>query len=122
MKQTQEYYCYIMASQQNGTLYVGVTSDLIRRTYEHKSKAVDGFTKKYNANQLVWYEAHSDIETAILREKRIKKWERAWKLKLIEDFNPSWNDLYFELISDSTGLDSRFRGNDQEELTINAMY
>ncbi len=101
-----------MASQQNGTLYVGVTSDLIRRAYEHKFGVLDGFTKKYAVKELVWYETHSTIENAILREKQIKKWERAWKLKLIEHFNPDWDDLYFELIGEPARLDSRLRGND----------
>ena len=87
-------YVYIMASQRNGTLYIGVTSDLIKRVYEHKEKLIKGFTSKYNVNKLVYFEVHSDIAEAILREKRIKKWNRVWKLKLIEKINPHWKDLY----------------------------
>ena len=75
-------------------MYVGVTSDLIKRVYEHKNKLVDGFTKKYNVDNLVWYEIHETAETAITREKKIKKWKRDWKLQLIEENNPDWKDLY----------------------------
>jgi putative endonuclease len=84
----------MLCSQRNGTLYVGVTSDLIKRVYEHKNNLVDGFTKKYNVHSLVWYEVHDCAETAIQREKQIKKWERPWKLRLIEELNPEWKDLY----------------------------
>lgn len=87
-------YVYILSSQKNGTLYVGVTSELIKRVYEHKTKIFKGFTSDYNVTQLVYYEIHSDITEAILREKRIKKWNRAWKLRLIEKDNPHWKDLY----------------------------
>ena len=87
-------YVYIMASQKNGTLYTGVTSDLIKRVYEHKEKLIKGFTSQYNVTQLVYFEVHSDITEAISREKRIKKWNRAWKLRLIEKTNPHWEDLY----------------------------
>lgn len=90
-------YIYILASQKNGTLYTGVTSDLIKRIYQHKNKEIEGFTYKYNVNQLVYFEVHADIREAILREKRIKKWKRAWKLKLIEKENPYWKDLYESL-------------------------
>ena len=85
---------YILASKRNGTLYVGVTSDLINRIWEHKNKAVEGFTEKYDVNRLVWYELHNSMGEAIKREKRIKKWNREWKLELIEDMNPRWQDLY----------------------------
>jgi putative endonuclease len=85
---------YILASARNGTLYIGVTSDLIKRVWEHREKAVCGFTERYNATQLVWYEVHDDAEAAITREKRLKKWKRAWKIELIEKANPYWNDLY----------------------------
>ena len=85
---------YLLASKRNGTLYVGVTSDLIKRIWEHKSHVVDGFTKKYQVDHLVWYEIHETMESAIQREKAIKEWQRAWKLKLIEEFNPDWRDLY----------------------------
>jgi putative endonuclease len=84
----------MLASQRNGTLYIGVTSDLIKRVWEHKNKFVEGFTKQYEVHQLVWFEPHEDVEQAILREKQIKKWNRAWKVNLIEEANPYWNDLY----------------------------
>lgn len=86
-------YIYILASQKNGTLYTGVTSDLIKRVYQHKTKMIKGFTSKYNVKNLVYFEVFDDITEAILREKRIKKWKRAWKLKLIEKENPYWKDL-----------------------------
>lgn len=85
---------YLLASKRNGTLYVGVTSDLVKRVWEHKNHAVDGFTKRYEIDQLVWYEVHETMESAIQREKAIKEWQRAWKLKLIEENNPDWKDLY----------------------------
>lgn len=91
-------YVYITANKRNGTLYVGVTSDLIKRVWQHKNKLVDGFTNKYDVSFLMYYEEHDDIKEAIQREKRIKKWERAWKLKLIEEMNPNWKDLYDEII------------------------
>ncbi|WP_428312661.1 GIY-YIG nuclease family protein [Hydrocarboniphaga sp.] len=92
------YYVYILASRRNGTLYVGVTNDLIRRVWEHRNNVVEGFTKKYVVHDLVWFEPAEDPIAAIAREKQIKKWNRAWKLKLIEASNPDWNDLYDELI------------------------
>ena len=85
---------YLLASKRNGTLYVGVTSDLVKRVWEHKNHVVDGFTKQYGVGLLVWYEMHETMESAIQREKAIKEWQRAWKLKLIEKFNPDWKDLY----------------------------
>ncbi|KAA3633788.1 MAG: GIY-YIG nuclease family protein [Calditrichaeota bacterium] len=91
-------YVYILASRRNGTLYIGVTDDLIKRVYQHKNKITAGFTSKYSIDKLVYYEIFSDIESAFLREKRLKKWERKWKLELIENFNPDWKDLYFDLI------------------------
>ena len=90
----KKFYVYILCSQRNGTLYTGVTSNLVKRVYEHKQNIVEGFTKKYNVHHLIWYEAHESAESAITREKQIKKWERAWKLKLIEQDNSQWNDLY----------------------------
>lgn len=90
MKQS---YTYILASKPNGTLYIGVTSNLINRTQQHKEHATEGFTKKYSVDMLVWYEAHDTIEQAILREKQLKKWDRSWKLQLIEKENPEWKDL-----------------------------
>jgi putative endonuclease len=95
----QQSYVYILASQRNGTLYVGVTSDLIKRIHEHQNNLTKGFTEKYHVHHLVYYEIHGEIEKAIVREKQIKKWNRAWKLKLIEEKNPDWKDLYHEIIS-----------------------
>ena len=93
----KNYYIYILASKRNGTLYIGVTNDLIKRVYEHKNKLVEGFTKKYNIDMLVYYEVSENIESAIIREKQLKKWNRNWKLELIENFNPEWKDLYLGL-------------------------
>ena len=93
------YYVYILASKIGGTLYIGVTNDLIRRVFEHKSKFVRGFTKKYDVIRLVYYEQYDDIGTAIQREKRLKKWNRQWKIRLIEERNPNWNDLYPSIAS-----------------------
>jgi putative endonuclease len=93
-----QYYVYIMASKKNGTLYIGVTNDLIRRVYEHKNDLIEGFTNKYSVHLLVFYEIHNDINNAIQREKRLKKWNRAWKIELIEKENPEWNDLFDGLI------------------------
>jgi putative endonuclease len=92
---------YVLASKERGTLYVGVTSDLIKRIWEHKNNVVDGFTKKYRVHNLVWYEQHGTMEAAILREKAIKEWKRAWKLELIESTNPHWDDLYPGLTNQS---------------------
>jgi len=91
------YYVYILASRRNGTLYIGVTNDLARRTFEHRNNLVPGFTKRYGVHILVWYEVHNDIRLTIEREKHIKCWNRAWKLKLIERANPAWNDLSVSL-------------------------
>ncbi len=88
---------YMMASERNGTLYIGVTSDLILRVWQHKNNKADGFTKKYDVHELVWYEPHQNMESAILREKALKKWNRIWKLRLIEQMNPEWQDLYYQL-------------------------
>ena len=88
---------YILASKRNGTLYVGVTSNLVQRVWQHKSDLVGGFTKRYGVHTLVWYESHETMESAITREKAIKEWRRAWKLDLIEEKNPEWQDLYEEL-------------------------
>jgi putative endonuclease len=89
---------YILASKRNGTLYIGVTSDLIKRTWEHKNNLVEGFTKRYGVHQLVWYELHESMESAILREKRLKEWKRKWKQELIEITNPHWQDLFYTLV------------------------
>ena len=85
---------YIMASKRNGTLYTGVTSDLASRVWQHREHSTDGFTATHGVTNLVWYELHGTMESAILREKRIKKWRRAWKIELIEAVNPYWNDLW----------------------------
>jgi putative endonuclease len=89
---------YMLASERNGTLYVGVTSDLIARTWQHKEHAVDGFTKQYDVTMLVWYELHGQLESAIQREKQIKAWKREWKVRLIEEANPYWKDLWPDVI------------------------
>jgi putative endonuclease len=92
------YYVYILTNQAFGTLYIGVTNDLIRRVFEHKEKFVEGFTKRYGLDKLVYYEVHDSIESAILREKQMKEWKRNWKLRLIMEMNPEWKDLYAELV------------------------
>ena len=92
------YFIYILASDRNGTLYVGVTNNLIKRVYEHKHKLYPGFTKKYIVDRLVYFETVNDINVAIKREKQLKNWRRSWKLDLIEKINPEWDDLYFELL------------------------
>jgi putative endonuclease len=91
------YYVYLLASQRNGTLYVGVTRDLVRRVYQHKTKSTPGFTSRYVVQRLVWFETYDDPANAIAREKEIKKWRRAWKMRLIEETNPMWRDLYDEI-------------------------
>jgi putative endonuclease len=88
------FYVYILASQRRGTLYIGVTSDLIKRVYEHRSGLADGFTRKNGVHRLVYYEIFRDAKTALSRERQMKKWNRAWKLRLIEGHNPEWTDLY----------------------------
>jgi putative endonuclease len=93
-----EYYVYILASKKHGTLYVGVTNDLVKRAFEHKNDLVDGFTKKYGVHQLVYFEQTSDVNSAITREKQIKKWRRQWKIELIEEKNPDWKDLFLYLV------------------------
>lgn len=92
------YYVYILASKKNGTLYIGVTSDLIKRVFEHKSDVTEGFTKKYTVHILVYYEVMTDPKDAIRREKQLKVWKRDWKIQLIEKNNPDWKDLYESLI------------------------
>jgi len=98
MKSEKQFVVYILASKRNGTLYTGITSDLSKRVWEHKSDAVPGFTAKYGVKLLVYYEVHESAESAIQREKQIKKWNRSWKLRLIEQNNPSWRDLYEEIV------------------------
>ncbi len=97
-KNENRYYVYILASKRNGTLYIGITSNLFKRIYEHKNNLVEGFTKKYNIHNLVYYEITEDVNNAISREKQLKRWKRNWKIELIEKNNPKWKDLYFELI------------------------
>ncbi|HSV30313.1 MAG TPA: GIY-YIG nuclease family protein [Candidatus Omnitrophota bacterium] len=87
---------YILASARNGTLYIGVTSDVLKRVWEHKNDVADGFTKRYHVHDLVYAEFHDTMDAAILREKQVKRWARAWKIELIEKTNPSWHDLYDE--------------------------
>ena len=88
------YYVYLLASKKHGTLYLGVTNDIVRRVYRHRTKAVPGFTSRYGVDKLVWFEIHDDPLTAIAREKELKKWRRDWKIRLIEEQNPDWADLY----------------------------
>jgi len=94
----KKYFVYILASKRNGTLYTGITSNLIKRIYEHKNDSVEGFTKKYQVHILVYYEEFNDPRPAIAREKQIKSWKREWKLDLIEKNNPNWDDLYQNLL------------------------
>ena len=96
------YYVYILASKRNGTLYIGVTNNLERRIYEHKANIIEGFTAKYNVHQLVYWEQTTDIYSALKREKQLKKWNRKWKLALIEKENPNWNDLSENWIPDQS--------------------
>ena len=96
-KKMKEYYVYILASKRNGTIYIGVTNNLKKRIYEHREGLIGGFTKKYNVKILVYFESVSDINSALIREKQLKKWERKWKLELIEKKNPEWKDLYYDL-------------------------
>ncbi|MEC3950035.1 GIY-YIG nuclease family protein [Sphingobium sp. HWE2-09] len=91
-------YVYIMASQRNGTLYIGVTSDLVQRVYQHRNGLIDGFTKKYGCKYLVWFQAFDDLDEARRRELQMKEWRRAWKLREIEAVNPQWDDLYLSLM------------------------
>lgn len=94
----QSYFIYILASKRNGTLYVGVTSNLLKRVWQHKHNLIEGFTKKYKIHLLVYYEIYGNVNEAITREKKLKKWNRDWKLKLIEKTNPDWADLYKSLL------------------------
>ena len=94
----KQFFVYITASKRNGTLYVGVTSDLPARAWQHKNKVTGGFTAKYNVDHLVYFEPHEQAETAILRERQIKTWRRAWKIRLIEEGNPEWRDLYGDIV------------------------
>lgn len=113
----KNYFVYILANKRNGTLYIGVCNNLFRRVLEHKRKLKKGFTEKYGINKLVWYEQTNDIRIAIQREKQIKKWNRKWKLKLIEENNPQWKDLFYEIGGTDEMLSDEFKiGNyDNEE-------
>jgi len=91
-------YVYIITNKKEGTLYIGVTSNLVKRVYEHKQKFIDGFSKKYNLTNLVYYEQFDSIENAIKREKQLKNWKREWKLNIINQFNPTWKDLYSSIV------------------------
>ena len=95
----RSYWVYLLASRMGGTLYIGVTNNLVRRIYEHRMGFVEGFTKKYGVKKVVYYERFDDIENAIIREKQLKKWNRAWKIQLIEKDNPNWDDLYPKIAS-----------------------
>ena len=99
MSRERTYWVYILASKLGGTLYIGVTSNLVKRVYEHRTEVVVGFTKEYGVHRLVYFEQHADIEAAIRQEKRLKKWNRAWKIRLIEETNPNWDDLYPQIAS-----------------------
>jgi putative endonuclease len=96
---SKSYFTYILTNKRNGTLYVGMTNDLLGRVYQHKQKKIKGFAKKYNIDKLVYYEECGGANATIAREKRLKKWNRTWKLKIIEEFNPNWEDLYHTLLS-----------------------
>jgi putative endonuclease len=95
----RQFYVYIMANKRNGTLYIGVTSNLVQRAWQHKEEQVEGFSSKYGVKLLVYFEVHVTAESAISREKQIKKWKRAWKLNLIEQSNPEWKNLYETIIA-----------------------
>jgi putative endonuclease len=97
LAETVAFYVYILTNKQNGTLYAGMTDDLVRRTWQHRTGAMPGFTQKYGVKTLVWYERHDTRESAFMRERQIKKWNRAWKLNLIESTNPDWRDLWDEI-------------------------
>jgi len=96
----KQFYVYIMVSRRNGTLYTGLTSNLIKRVYQHKNGLAEGFTKKFGVHFLIWYEIHQTADTAFMREKQIKKWNRSWTLELIEKDNPEWLDLYSGLVNE----------------------
>jgi putative endonuclease len=109
-KNMKQYYVYILASKFHGTLYIGVTSDLIKRVWEHKNKVVEGFTEKYSVSRLVYFDVFSDPENAIKREKRYKRWNRQWKINLIEASNPGWDDLYDRILGENRGSSGQAGG------------
>jgi putative endonuclease len=104
---------YILASKRNGTLYIGVTSNLIARTWQHREHLADGFTKQHGVTRLVWYEMHAEMTSAIVREKQIKAWKREWKVEMIEGCNPTWRDLWTQIIGVARDLDPCFRRDDK---------
>jgi putative endonuclease len=91
------FYVYMLASRRNGTLYTGVTNNVLKRSWEHMNDVIEGFTKRYGVHRLVWFEMHEDVNVAIAREKQIKGWNRAWKIRMIEKDNPGWSDLYWKI-------------------------
>ncbi|WP_229266825.1 GIY-YIG nuclease family protein [Leptospira sp. severe_002] len=97
MSQERSCWVYVLASKIGGTLYIGVTNDLVKRVYQHKEGLVEGFTERHDVHRLVYFEQHSEIEAAIRREKRLKKWKREWKIRLVEESNPNWVDLYWSI-------------------------
>ena len=97
MMMEKQFYVYMLASKRNGTLYLGVTSDIVKRVWQHKNGLAEGFTKKYGIKRLVYYEIHEDAENAMKREKQLKKWRRAWKVELVEEKNSEWRDLYADI-------------------------
>ena len=110
----KEPVVYILASKRNGTLYIGVTSDLVQRIWQHRNGIVDGFSNRHSIKTLVWYEMHATMESGIRREKALKKWNRAWKLKLIEERNPDWIDLWPEINGEAAYLEPLFTNSPQE--------
>jgi putative endonuclease len=118
----KQYYVYILASDRNGTLYVGVTSALIERIYNHKANVADGFTKEHHVHKLVHYEITNDINSAITREKQLKSWNRKWKIDLIEKNNPQWEDLYLSITSQIDGLDPRVKPEDDKKHLLFNFY
>ncbi len=94
----QSYFVYILTNRKDGVLYIGITNDLVRRVFQHREGAIPGFTNKYNLKRLIYFEAFDDPENAIMREKRMKKWNREWKIELIENNNPEWRDLYPDIL------------------------
>ena len=105
---------YLLASKKNGTLYLGITSNLIARIWQHREHLAEGFTKQHDVTKLVWFELCDSMEAAIQREKQVKKWNRQWKINMIERGNPGWRDLWAEINGAAAPLDSRLRGNDEQ--------
>jgi len=101
MNDDEQYFVYILTNKNNNVMYIGVTNNIVRRMFEHKNKLADGFTKKYNLNKLVYYEVSEDVESAIKREKQIKNWHRDWKMNLINQMNPEWQDLSGSILGDA---------------------